>query len=119
MVGKKVEKNRLRKCSTEALNGIQLQVGGINHLPEMIEVDTMNCITTYLPENTANVLCVDCTSKCNHDYGVHILVNLEKNIEITILNDACIIIRAVLKPNQTSGKYTRNNISDQLYLSFL
>ncbi|CAC5360089.1 unnamed protein product [Mytilus coruscus] len=97
MVGKTIERNRLRKCSTEALNGIQLQVGGINHLPEKIEVDTMNCITTYLPENTANVLCVDCTSKCNHDHGVHILVNLEKNIEIPILNDACVIIRAVLK----------------------
>ncbi|VDI35096.1 Hypothetical predicted protein [Mytilus galloprovincialis] len=97
MVEKTVEINRSRKVSTEALNGIQLEVEGHKHLPDHLERDIMTCIKPYISENIASVLCVDCSNTCNHFHGIHVLVDLAQDLEIPCLDNICVIIRALLQ----------------------
>ena len=97
MVEKTVEINRSRKVSTEALNGIQLEVEGHKHLPDHLERDLMTCIKPYISENIASVLCVDCSNTCNHFHGIHVLVDLAQDLEIPCLDNICVIIRALLQ----------------------
>ena len=94
MVNKNIEKNKLRKASADALNGIQLSTG-IQHLPEKIESDILECIRLYFANNNVhNILCVDCTKHCQHPKGIHVIVEMENMIERESLENMAVLIRS-------------------------
>ena len=62
------------------------------HLPEILETDVLNLLSSLAPDNQVKVLCFDCDKSCRHRKGIHIPLEYCHD-DFTEFDDTCDIIR--------------------------
>ncbi|CAC5410218.1 unnamed protein product [Mytilus coruscus] len=85
---KTIRTNLARKAvSGVTLNGI-LVTANSKHRPELIEIEVKHVVTTSFGiELIRNVLCIGCSKKCFHKAGIHLILELSANVDLSIIHD--------------------------------
>ena len=82
------QKNSARKHAAEVLDGIVIEISQIRHRPEILEQSVVHECNTYRQiDLTEQVVCLNCTQKCNHDPGVHVYIGWKHEKDFSKLGD--------------------------------
>ena len=85
---KAIRTNLARKAVSDVtLNGI-LVTANSKHRPELIEIEVRNVVkTSFGIELIRNVLCIGCSKNCSHKTGIHLILELSANVDLSIIHD--------------------------------
>ena len=103
--GEQIQKLNARVCSyqrermnaAEAIEGVTLLVGKVQHLPNIIEEAVITAFLEYHIKGIGNVISVDCCESCSHDKGIHIFLEASTDLVEASSNDLSTIIRSTLR----------------------
>ena len=92
------QKNTARRNAADVLDGITIDVSDVNHRPEILEQSVIDECKTYKQiDLTEMVVCLNCTTKCTHDPGVHVYIGLKQTAESPQVQDITTLVLSSLE----------------------
>ena len=106
------QKNSARKHAAEVLDGIVIEISQIRHRPEILEQSVVHECNTYRQiDLTEQVVCLNCTQKCNHDPGVHVYIGWKHEKDFSKLGDVTTLTMSIIE------KQHHVNVTEIVFIS--
>ena len=102
--GDTIQKLNSRVCSyqrdrmnaAEAIEGVSLHVGRVQHIPSVIENSINVDLLEYCIKGIGKIISVDCSEICGHNEGVHVFIEADPTLLDTAFQDLSTVVRASL-----------------------
>ena len=109
------QKNSARMHAADILEGISIDISGVKHRPEILEQSVIDeCNTFKQIDLNEMVVCLNCTSKCTHDHGVHVYIGWKELAETLKTQEVTTLIVSALEKKHYVNVIEVNFLSPDL-----